>query len=86
MRHRTFNRLRAEFGGYFWIPCPRCGQMFGGHEGCGVDWELGVPCGRTTCSDCPEERTLIDGQWVPGYWFENGEGRLSTRVLLKEEA
>ena len=25
-------RLKAEAGDYFWIPCPNCGRMFGGHE------------------------------------------------------
>lgn len=32
MKHRRWNRFRAWFGGYFWIPCPLCNQMFGGHE------------------------------------------------------
>lgn len=32
LRHRTFNRFWAHFRGYFWIPCPRCNQFFGGHE------------------------------------------------------
>lgn len=29
---RWLNRLWAGFGGYFWIPCPLCGEDFGGHE------------------------------------------------------
>lgn len=33
---RWLNRLYAAVMGYFWLPCPRCGRMFGGHE-CGVD-------------------------------------------------
>lgn len=32
--------IYAKILGYFWLPCPRCGRMFGGHE-CGKDiiWE-----------------------------------------------
>ena len=29
---RTLNRIYAWLFGYFWLPCPVCGQMFGGHE------------------------------------------------------
>lgn len=30
--NRRFNQAWAFVGGYFWLPCPRCGEMFGGHE------------------------------------------------------
>ena len=29
---RLLNRLFAALFGYFWLPCPACGRMFGGHE------------------------------------------------------
>lgn len=29
---RTLHRLYAWLFGYFWLPCPVCGRMFGGHE------------------------------------------------------
>lgn len=29
---RFFRKWYAETFGYFWLPCPRCGRMFGGHE------------------------------------------------------
>jgi uncharacterized C2H2 Zn-finger protein len=29
---RWLHRLWARVAGYFWVPCPECGQMFGGHE------------------------------------------------------
>lgn len=32
MRYRTWNRIRAVVGGYFWRPCPCCFRFFGGHE------------------------------------------------------
>ena len=27
-----FNKLYANIKGYFWLPCPICGNYFGGHE------------------------------------------------------
>jgi ribosomal protein S19 len=29
---RFLNRLYAFTHGYFWLPCPICGEEFGGHE------------------------------------------------------
>jgi len=29
---RWMHRAWARIGGYFWLPCPECGRMFGGHE------------------------------------------------------
>lgn len=29
---RLLNRIYAFLFGYFWLPCPLCGEMFGGHE------------------------------------------------------
>lgn len=31
-RFRFPNRVWAWLCGYFWLPCPECGEMFGGHE------------------------------------------------------
>jgi hypothetical protein len=31
-RWRWLNRVYANAVGYFWLPCPLCGEMFGGHE------------------------------------------------------
>lgn len=31
-RHRTRRMLAASLRGYFWMPCPLCGEEFGGHE------------------------------------------------------
>lgn len=55
MRLRRFNQFRAWFGGYFWAPCPLCGQMFGGHERPmgAVKIRPGDPWrGRCVCPDC----------------------------------
>jgi hypothetical protein len=32
LRFRRLNRIYAFLFGYFWLPCPACGEMFGGHE------------------------------------------------------
>ena len=52
---RLLHRLYAKLFGYFWLPCPICGEYFGGHEkgqGCLYDdWHRG----RGTCSNCAEE-------------------------------
>lgn len=29
---RYLNKIYANKFGYFWLSCPRCGKMFGGHE------------------------------------------------------
>ena len=29
---RWVHRLYAGVAGYFWVPCPTCGENFGGHE------------------------------------------------------
>lgn len=29
---RWIHWLWAKAFGYFWLPCPACGKMFGGHE------------------------------------------------------
>ena len=29
---RFLHRIYARSFGYFWLPCPLCGEMFGGHE------------------------------------------------------
>jgi hypothetical protein len=32
VKARRAHRLYARANGFFWIPCPLCGEMFGGHE------------------------------------------------------
>ena len=62
MKRRLWNRMRAWFSAYFWIPCPRCGQNFGGHEATGAALMREDGSGRLVCPDCApgvraEERT-----------------------------
>lgn len=61
MKFRLINHLIATLGGYFWLPCPTCGQMMGGHE-----WHksgyASIPIGtyqsRGICLDCAKEQKL----------------------------
>lgn len=32
LKRRRWNKFYANLKGFFWKPCPRCGQMFGGQE------------------------------------------------------
>ncbi len=41
-RFRRLNRVWAFLLGFFWLPCPICGEMFGGHEAGYVDVEVPV--------------------------------------------
>lgn len=58
MRFRRLNKLRAAAGGYFWQPCPLCGQFFGGHEWRNIDGKSSsIPTskpgmGQGICPDC----------------------------------
>jgi hypothetical protein len=53
---RALHRWYANVFGYFWSPCPLCGEMFGGHE-----WKesggkpASIPFGRPGIRDgiCP---------------------------------
>jgi len=46
-------------GGYYWLPCPLCGEMFGGHEKHGVLY-YGVGGGETVCIDCADKAKDIN--------------------------
>lgn len=73
MKNREYNKQFALNNGYFWLPCPLCGQEFGGHE-----WEkesngkktaikTDEPAiGKGICPDCVE---ADKGNW-PGYKYE----------------
>ena len=67
---RVLHKLYANILGYFWLPCPICGRMFGGHEcarqGLWRSWTMG----ETVCRNCGEEaerisRALFDAHDPP---------------------
>lgn len=52
---KLWRYYRATLNGYFWLPCPLCGKMFGGHEKFGG--AILVPgkdatYGRVVCVNC----------------------------------
>jgi len=51
---RAFHKLRANFSGYFWLPCPLCGEMFGGHEYSKlyIHPTPKIGQGKCVCNDC----------------------------------
>jgi hypothetical protein len=58
MASRDPNRVAAKRyaanRNYFWLPCPRCGEFFGGHEphGPSVQCSLHPDSGHIAC--CPK--------------------------------
>ena len=55
---RFYHRIYAKLNGYFWLPCPICGEKFGGHENTAflaMDWYRGVQV-CTNCEDEAEQR------------------------------
>lgn len=58
-RWRWVQQVYAFFHGYFWMPCPLCGDFFGGHEwsnrdGVEILGEIGVRQG--ICDRCADKR------------------------------
>ena len=46
---RRLHQFYAWAFGYFWIPCPVCGRMFGGHEVGEARYTIGPGHFRATC-------------------------------------
>lgn len=46
---RWLNKWYANWFGYFWLPCPLCGEFFGGHEGIFVGLRGNQ---KAVCSEC----------------------------------
>ena len=44
-------KLKAFLWGYFWMPCPLCGRMFGGYEAASTGLIRG---GKCVCKWCEE--------------------------------
>jgi hypothetical protein len=52
-------QLSAERGGFFWLPCPKCGEFFGGNERSAgtVRSSVDASTRSLTCANCP-------GDWL----------------------
>jgi len=72
IRPRWLQRLVALFGGYFWLPCPLCGEKFGGHEKHGV-LRRDMNTGQLVCANCiqkAEEMNIANGLGYVGLKWE----------------
>jgi hypothetical protein len=58
---RWVHRLYAAAGGWFWLPCPACGEHFGGHEA--GNCSRGT---RTVCRRCSASLRCCGGVTVNG--------------------
>jgi len=57
---RFIQRIVALLKGNFWIPCPICGQMFGGHEWSGKALPTFTPgLFRGVCPDCENIKGVV---------------------------
>ena len=87
LKYRWFHRAWAHFFGYFWIPCPVCGEMFGGHEASGAqrivsyskdkgtDWRVTCPkiscIVKTNCMNLIEYGRTVDRYSDTWYHIKN---------------
>ena len=66
-KHRWWARLKALWLGYFWLPCPVCGEFFAGFEASTeAHRQVTYAHGRCVCSkpNCvTEARRLSDEFW-----------------------
>jgi len=58
---RQWARLRAWLGNYFWLPCPACGRMFGGHERGGGALLISSTRTMMCCPRCPGRYIQMQG-------------------------
>ena len=56
---RFLHRWWASVAGYFWLPCPICGRMFGGHEKGGGLQYYAHGRAKITCPKCPRRYHLV---------------------------
>jgi hypothetical protein len=58
--NRFFNKKYANLCGYFWLPCPICGEYFGGHEW-GIGSLMTSPSrGKGVCNHCIKKAEEIN--------------------------
>jgi hypothetical protein len=62
---RWIQQLYANVFGYFWLPCPLCGECFGGHEwldDCSL--MINSCTGSGVCANCYEKAHEINKKKV----------------------
>lgn len=62
---RALNRVYAFLCAYFWLPCPICGDMFGGHE-TGHNYVIytSQTGGKLVCENCGEAANIQNSEWM----------------------
>lgn len=68
---RFLKKIYARAMGYFWLPCPVCGEHFGGFEiGNG---RVTMPNGtrQCTCKNCDFDAGIIEGMREPKFISKN---------------
>jgi hypothetical protein len=63
---RWWARLRAFWGGYFWLPCPICGRYFGGHDVADIHLMDTLSSGRCVCRKCEDRAWRLNQVRFPG--------------------
>lgn len=63
---RWLHRLWARLWGFYWLPCPVCGRMYGGHETNAFGHSIKIADGtwRMTCPLCPVEYRPMGDGWA----------------------
>lgn len=91
---RWLHESWANFAGYFWLPCPLCGEYFGGHE-----WKVGSPnhsimtswnTGSGVCPNCHDAARAYNEKWMKDHThkgvFANIEGGITMRATDAEDS
>lgn len=65
----AIREFRAEAGGYFWLPCPICGRMFGGFEIAeGIGLMHTESTGSCVCKNCAKKAEEINRKKFPNFY------------------
>ena len=59
LKPKWIQHLKATLLGYFWLPCPICGEHFGGHEKSG-SLITSYSGGKVVCINCAEKAEKIN--------------------------
>jgi len=66
---RWLHRWYANHYGYFWLPCPLCGEPFGGHEwGVWADLYCGDGSCQGVCRHCTQYSEEINAEVWGEHW------------------
>lgn len=78
---RKLNQAYAFVFGYFWLPCPLCGEHFGGHE-----WRYGeaviLSKGEGCCTKCIPQADELNAEYRKKHFLATVQ---ATRAALSEE-